>query len=147
MTGRPDQPGDRRLWVRVMNDLHGRIAAGEYVDGPLPGRAVLAPEMDVSPPTVQRAFHELNARGIVYRVPGRGYYVRDAGVVDAARRQQADALRWAWSGVYEIMMITGGLEARRLDGTGSVAAATAEELRDAIREDYLKYAAGPAGVP
>jgi hypothetical protein len=33
----------------------------------------------------------------------------------------------------------GRLEAARLDGTGILHAVTAEELRDAVREDWPKY--------
>jgi hypothetical protein len=54
------------------------------------------------------------------------------------------ALRWAWDGAYQIGATAGGLEAWRTDGSGSVRADTPEGLRDAIREDYPKYAAGTA---
>lgn len=54
----------------------------------------------------------------------------------------AEALRWAWAGVYRISGTSGSYEAWRLDRSGSVHAATAEELRDAILADYAGYAAG-----
>jgi len=54
-----------------------------------------------------------------------------------------DALRWTWEGVYQISISAGGsLEAWRTDGTGHVLADTVSGLRDAIRDDWPKYAAG-----
>lgn len=85
---------------------------------------------------------------------GNRLYVRAGLEAVAARRadgitldgeQLIQALRWMWAGVYKISTSAGGgLEAWRLDGSGSVLAATPEELRDALRDDYPKYAAGAA---
>lgn len=55
---------------------------------------------------------------------------------------QLEALRWTWAGLYQVTVTGSSFEAWRLDGTGSVHAATVEELRDAILADYPKYAAG-----
>ena len=54
-----------------------------------------------------------------------------------------DALRWTWEGVYQISISGAGrLEAWRTDGSGHVLADTVPALRDAIREDWPKYAEG-----
>jgi hypothetical protein len=72
----------------------------------------------------------------------RCLYFRDDMLSLASSRQATSALRWAWDGLYQISETADGLEAWRTDGTGSLLAAAAGELRDAIREDYPKYAAG-----
>ncbi len=55
--------------------LRQEIAAGRYADGlRLPTESELAARHGLSRQTVRRAFQDLVAEGIVYRVPGRGSY-------------------------------------------------------------------------
>jgi GntR family transcriptional regulator len=69
--GKPE-PAFRRL----ENDLRTQIRAREFlVDEPLPTEAELARRYAVSRQTVRRAFHDLVAEDLVYRVPGRGTFV------------------------------------------------------------------------
>lgn len=70
--------GDARQWVRVADALLDRIARDMY-SGRLPGRAVRVAEFGVAPRTIQRAIIELAGRGVVYRVPGLGYHISQAG--------------------------------------------------------------------
>jgi GntR family transcriptional regulator len=58
--------------------LRAELAAGEYRDGArLPTESELVARHGVSRQTVRRAFQDLVAEGVVYRVPGRGTYARD----------------------------------------------------------------------
>ena len=58
--------------------LRAELAAGAYRDGTrLPTESELVAEHGVSRQTVRRAFQELVAEGLVYRVPGRGTYACD----------------------------------------------------------------------
>jgi len=69
--GRPE-PAFRRL----ENDLRSQIRAQAFPsDTPLPTEAELALRYAVSRQTVRRAFHDLVAEDLVYRVPGRGTFV------------------------------------------------------------------------
>ena len=60
--------------------LRDEIAAGVYRDGArLPTESELVAHHGLSRQTVRRAFQDLVAEGIVYRVPGRGTYANDPG--------------------------------------------------------------------
>jgi DNA-binding GntR family transcriptional regulator len=60
--------------------LRDDIASGRYPDGTrLPTEAELVARHGLSRQTVRRAFQDLVAEGVVYRVPGRGSYARKTG--------------------------------------------------------------------
>ncbi|MGV0851774.1 GntR family transcriptional regulator [Mycolicibacterium phlei] len=62
----------------LRDQLRGEIAAGRYRNGQrLPTESELVAAHGVSRQTVRRAFQDLVAEGVVYRVPGRGTYARE----------------------------------------------------------------------
>jgi GntR family transcriptional regulator len=64
----------------VREELRDEIAAGRYRDGVrLPTESELVARYGVSRQTVRRAFVDLVAEGVVYRVPGRGTYANESG--------------------------------------------------------------------
>lgn len=63
----------------LRQQLIDQIAAGAYPEGTrLPTESELAEQHGVSRQTVRRAFHDLVADDVVYRVPGRGTYANTA---------------------------------------------------------------------
>lgn len=68
----PDWP-----YVQVAALLRRRIETGEL--GPrMPSHMDLAEQTGVAPRTVQRALKLLKEEGLIYAVPGRGTFVREA---------------------------------------------------------------------
>jgi GntR family transcriptional regulator len=64
----------------LRQSLREDIAAGRFSDGArLPTESELVAQHGLSRQTVRRAFQDLVAEGVVYRVPGRGTYARDGG--------------------------------------------------------------------
>ena len=64
----------------LREELRDDIAAGRYSDGSrLPTESELVERHGLSRQTVRRAFQDLVAEGVVYRVPGRGTYASEAG--------------------------------------------------------------------
>ncbi len=64
----------------VRQQLRDEIAAGVYRDGArLPTESELVARHGLSRQTVRRAFQDLVAEGVVYRVPGRGTYATESG--------------------------------------------------------------------
>jgi len=64
----------------LRDQLRGEIAAGHYRDGArLPTESELVARHGLSRQTVRRAFQDLVAAGVVYRVPGRGTYASEPG--------------------------------------------------------------------
>ncbi|MBJ7340050.1 GntR family transcriptional regulator [Mycolicibacterium sp.] len=64
----------------LRQSIRDDIAAGAYRDGArLPTESELVAQHGLSRQTVRRAFQDLVAEGVVYRVPGRGTYARDDG--------------------------------------------------------------------
>jgi GntR family transcriptional regulator len=86
---------------RLENDLRSQIRARQFsADTPLPTEAELARRYAVSRQTVRRAFHDLVAENLVFRVPGRGtfvtsesgQYLRQFGSVEDLMALSADSV-------------------------------------------------------
>ncbi|MDC2954292.1 GntR family transcriptional regulator [Streptomyces gilvifuscus] len=86
-----ERPQRESAYVRLARRLRTAILRHDYPDGVrLPTEAELAETYRVSRQTVRRAFQDLVAEGLVYRVPGRGtfatpreeQYLRQFGSVD-----------------------------------------------------------------
>ncbi|MBQ0010024.1 MAG: GntR family transcriptional regulator [Ruminococcus sp.] len=62
-------------------------------DEPVPSVRALAGELSVNPNTVQKAFTELERRGVLYSVPGKGRFV--SGEVGRLREEEKEEARKA----------------------------------------------------
>lgn len=95
-TATKSQPAFRRVW----SDLRSQILAEAFpADSPLPTEAEIASQYSVSRQTVRRAFQDLVAEGLVFRVrgkgtfatPSNGRYLRQFGTVDDLMALSADS--------------------------------------------------------
>ncbi|WP_420750992.1 GntR family transcriptional regulator [Rhodococcus sp. O3] len=67
-------------YAQLSRQLREAVESGRYRDGVrLPTEAELAQRHGVSRQTVRRAFQDLVADGVVYRVPGRGTFANEPG--------------------------------------------------------------------
>lgn len=90
------EPAFRRVW----GQLRAQLLAQEYpADVALPTEADIATQFSVSRQTVRRAFQDLVAEGLVFRVPGKGTfatpsngrYLRQFGSVEELMALSADS--------------------------------------------------------
>jgi DNA-binding GntR family transcriptional regulator len=73
-TGRDDP----RQWVKVAYTVNDAIQCGQTGSyGKLTTRSELARTLSVHPQTVARAYKELADLGIIYLIPGHGYFSTD----------------------------------------------------------------------
>lgn len=71
---------ERKLSVyeSIIQNFKRDIALGIYGKGDrLPSCRELALQMGINPNTVQRAYTELEAQGVIYTIPKKGVYVAD----------------------------------------------------------------------
>lgn len=81
MNATGNQPGpmpssdtlDPRIWVRIADDLRGKLAAGQIATGDLVTIARLTRQWDVCRQTAAKALHTLEQDGLLTRYPGHGY--------------------------------------------------------------------------
>lgn len=93
-------PRNETAFRRVWGDLRAQVLSHVYPeDVALPTEAELARQYSVSRQTIRRAFQDLVAEGIVFRVPGRGTfitpvkgrYLRQFGSIDDLMGLSADS--------------------------------------------------------
>lgn len=66
------------IYTQIAQQLKEEIIAGNLEAGePLPSIRGLASDLKISVITTKRAYEELEQEGLVYSVPGKGFYVDD----------------------------------------------------------------------
>lgn len=77
------------IYEQISTQIRERIASGVYAAGEsLPSLRSLAVEIGVNPNTVQRAYEELERRGIVESRRGVGIFVRDQDATKRLKRAE-----------------------------------------------------------
>lgn len=129
---------DRRpIYEQVMEKLQDlMICGGLEQDEKLPSVRSLAADLSINPNTIQRAYGELERRGFIYSVKGRGSFVADTHSIQALKMCE---LRKQLGGWIEEAKRTGIAEEKvhvwiAEDWTGEESKAREEEQNDKSRE-------------
>ena len=66
----------RPIYEQIVDSVCAQIAAGILQpDDKLPSVRELAGQLSINPNTIQRAYRELEAKGVIQTVPGKGCFV------------------------------------------------------------------------
>ena len=84
---------DRPIWIQLSEQLTAQIASGMYQPGQrLPSVREFAADAGVNPNTMQKAFVELEQRGLVFAKRTSGRYVSEnESVIENVKQQAAKA--------------------------------------------------------
>ncbi len=80
-------PRDHRpIYEQIIEKMSELLALGALPqDEPLPSVRTLAAELSINPNTVQRAYVELERRGFIYSIKGKGNFAADPEQIRRAR--------------------------------------------------------------
>ena len=86
-------PRDHRpIYEQIIEKMSELLAMGALPqDEPLPSVRALAAELSINPNTVQRAYVELERRGFIYSIKGKGNFAADPEQIRAARMEDVGA--------------------------------------------------------
>ena len=80
------------LYEQVIAQVERGILTGEFMpDAQIPSVRALSMELSVNPNTLQKAYAELERRGLCYSVPGNGRFV-SAGAAEKLREMKRELL-------------------------------------------------------
>ena len=78
------------IYEQLISQFESCIMSGDIgPDGQLPSVRFLSQSLNINPNTLQRAYNEIEHRGLCYTVPGSGRYITK----DALEKLKADALQ------------------------------------------------------
>lgn len=87
-----DYTDGRPIYEQVVERFQSLILCGVLEkDAALPSVRSLAMELSINPNTIQRAYTELEHRGVTYSVKGKGNFVADITALLALREQEIKA--------------------------------------------------------
>ena len=79
----------RPIYVQIMDSLQKLIVSGAIApDEKMPSVRELAQSLAINPNTIQRAYRELEGRGYIYSVAGKGSFAAHMMDVDAGRKAE-----------------------------------------------------------
>ena len=84
------------VYQQIIEQIERLILTGVMRGGDqLPSVRGLSVELTINPNTIQKAYNELDTKGIVFSVPGKGCFIREDAdkVLAAAKRERMEELR------------------------------------------------------
>ena len=84
-----DYTDGRPIYEQIVERFQSLVLCGVLEkDAPLPSVRNLAMELSINPNTIQRAYTELERRGVIYTVKGKGNFVADTKAVISLRERE-----------------------------------------------------------
>ncbi len=81
------------VYEQIVRQVEGLLLSGQLNPGdPLPSVRGLATDLGVNPNTIQKAYAELDHRGMTTSVPGRGSFLREDAMEQLIRFLNENAL-------------------------------------------------------
>lgn len=84
------------IYEQIVNQLEYFVLNGILKEGEqIPSVRNLSVELSINPNTIQKAYFELDKRGIIQSVPGRGCFVTESAknILSAKKREQLGDLK------------------------------------------------------
>lgn len=79
----------RPIYEQIVDEIEQMVVHDVLQpDGQLPSVRQMAAELSINPNTIQRAYSELESRGVIYSVKGKGNFVSPNGAVLRERRME-----------------------------------------------------------
>lgn len=95
-----DYRNSQAIYEQIADGLENLMAIGDLSPGQqLPSVRVLAAELSVNPNTVQKAYKELEKRGSIHAVKGRGCFISSSS--HAAKKKKLDKIEKEISQIFD----------------------------------------------
>lgn len=79
----------RPIYEQIVDEVEQMVVHGVLLaDSQLPSVRQMASELSINPNTIQRAYSELESRGVIYSVKGKGNFVSPNGTMLRERRME-----------------------------------------------------------
>lgn len=91
-----DTRNRKPIYEQLVDNIRQSVLRGELLPGEqLPSVRSLAGELAINPNTIQKAYTELEHRGVICSLPGRGSFISEdiAGLTDSNRERIVSELR------------------------------------------------------
>ncbi len=86
---RLDYRDTRPIYLQIKDDIRSRIVCGALRAGDrMPSVRELASELSINPNTIQRAYRELEAEGVIISVQGKGSFIASDNCAVEDRRAE-----------------------------------------------------------
>lgn len=84
-----DYTDKRPIYEQIIERVQSLVLCGVFEkDAILPSVRNLAIELSINPNTIQRAYSELERRGVIYTVKGKGNFVADSQALEKIKRNE-----------------------------------------------------------
>lgn len=108
------------VYEQLVRQIEGKVLAGEMKSGdPMPSVRELADQLNVNHNTIQKAYTELERRGLTASVPGRGRFLREDAMKNLVAYLNAN-VKPEFKNMLKGMLIAGATKKEVLEYVGNL---------------------------